>query len=123
MAMLISIGISAQTRIGYSYAQIKSEFSMFPMSSGINESGVFWLQVELSGCTSVYGFDDDFICTSCIIVPDDQGVLNTYVQNYNNQYVIISATEWNMYSSGGIMRIQLFYTEDGGYYFLWTRKL
>jgi hypothetical protein len=121
--LLIGISSYSQTRLGYSYSQIKNEFSLYPCSTGINEWGVFWLQVELDGCTVVYGFDDSYICNSSIIIPDNQGMLNTYVQNYNNQYVIISQTEWNMYSSGGILRIQLFYTEDGGYYFLWTRKL
>ena len=121
LLLFISTISYSQTRIGYSRKAIKEEFYGYKMKSGINANGVPYLEVTLVGITAVYGFDDNAVCMSCVIIPHDNANLNTLVQKYNRDYIIISPIEWMMYSSGGILRIQMKMVDSGGAYFLWTR--
>lgn len=121
-AFLLSFILSnAQARLGYSYQQIRREFAGYTMNTGYNKQNIFYLEVALKGCTAVYGFDKNLTCVSTVIGPDNNYWLNTYVQKYNDEYVIISAREWRMYSNAGILRIELLYLNTGEPYFLWTK--
>ena len=67
----------------------------------------------------MYLFNTDKVCTASIIIPDNDGALNFYVEMYNEQYVIISSKNWNAYTSQGVANIELIYPEEGGTYFIW----
>ena len=116
---IISYG---QARIGSTAAAIKSEFSESSnkLQSGYDSDGDYYITIETERATVTYYFNIDKVCTTTIIFPDNQGQLNFYVELYNKQYVIVSSTEWKMYSNNGIASIKLVFPEGGGYFFVWN---
>lgn len=111
-----------QARIGYSAQEIKSEYweSEYNTTSGYNEDGIYYVSLETEKAFVIHFFNTDKISVMSLISPNNQGALNFYVELYNNRYVIVSSTEWKMYSKNGILNIKLIYPDDGGYYFIWT---
>jgi len=105
--------INAQARLGSTEQQIRSEFSDYTFTSGITFDGTKYISTYLPHSLIAYYFDDNGICKNVNIVPLTQGDLNYYVQTYNQQYVIISGTEWTAYfKNGGIMHIELKYDSE-----------
>lgn len=122
LTLLLLINVAyAQARLGSSATEIKNEFweSEHKLESGYTDDGIYYLRIRTTRATVFYCFDEDKLCRLCLIFPDNQGALNFYVELYNELYVIVSPTEWKMYSAGGIAEISLIYPDDGGYYFLW----
>ncbi len=119
---ITSLTIFGQARLGSTATEIKNEFweSTYNLKSGYTDDGIYYVSIETERATVIYWFNTDKVCTLCMIVPDNQGALNFYVELYNRQYVIVSSTKWKMYSDGGIAEISLIYPDDGGYYFLWS---
>ena len=115
---VISFG---QARLGSTATDIKSEFSSSSnkLKSGYDSDGDYYVTIETERATVTYYFNTDKVCTTTIIIPDNQGQLNFYVELYNKQYVIVNSTEWKMYSNDGIANIKLVFPEGGGYFFVW----
>lgn len=113
--------VFGQARVGSTATYIKSEFSesIYDLKSGLTKEGDYYILIKTERASVLYNFDSDKVCTSSIIVPDDDGALNFYVEMYNKEYVILSPTSWKMYSSQGISDIELIYPEGGGTFFLW----
>lgn len=119
---ITSVIVYGQARLGSSVSEIKSEFweSSYKQKSGYDKDGDYYITIETSNATVTYYFNSDKICYLTAIIPDNQGALNFYVEMYNKQYVIVSSTQWKMYSNNGIANIKLVFAEGGGYYFLWS---
>ena len=111
----------SQARLGSSAIEIREEFSdtTYHLEEGVTDSGSPFISVELDRSTAMYILNDEEICTLTLIIPEDPGVLNGMVEEYNNRYVIISPTEWRMYGEGGYADIKLIFLDDGGFYFVW----
>jgi hypothetical protein len=119
--LILSVIVFGQARVGSSAADIKSEFweSSYNLKSGYNNDGDYYITIETERASVTYFFNSEKICTSTFIIPNNQGALNFYVELYNKQYVIVSSTQWKMYSNNGIANISLVYPDGGGYFFLW----
>ncbi len=119
MSSFLSIG---QSRLGTSSSEIKTEFSdpEYNLETGYTDEGSYFVSITINEATVNYYFDENKICNICIISPKNQGQLNYYVEKYNKQYVIISSTEWKMYSEYGISEIKLIFPDEGGFLFLWS---
>lgn len=119
---ITSLVIFGQARLGSSATEIKNEFweSSYNLKSGYTDDYTYYISIETERATVIYYFNSDKVCNLCAIAPDNQGQLNFYVELYNKQYVVVSSTEWKMYSANGIANIKLVYPDDGGYYFLWS---
>ncbi len=115
-----SLQLFAQARIGFSAAAIRQEFSQdYKLESGTNDNGVYHISMDMNFAYVVYFFDDNYICTTTLILPANRKVLNNYVQLHNEEYVTISSTQWKMYTENGICDIEL--VMDGEYsFFRWT---
>jgi hypothetical protein len=120
--ILFISAINAQARLGASFTEIKTEFSdsKFSLENGFDKEGDLYISIETLSSKVIYYFNESKICELTIIIPNNQGALNYYVENYNKQYVIINSTEWKMYSAEGIASIQLIYPDSGGYLFIWS---
>ena len=118
---ITTVIVFGQSRIGSSATDIKSEFweSKYKLKSGYDKDNDYYITLQTEKATVTYYFNTDKVCTSTIIIPDNQGALNFYVELYNKQYVIVSSTEWKMYSNNGIASIKLIYPDGGGYFFVW----
>jgi len=118
----VSITAFGQARLGSTDADIKAEYgqSRYKLKAGYNSSGSYYVSINTGIASVLYFFNEKQVCTSVCIVPNNQGVLNYYVELYNKQYVIVSSKKWKMYSDDGIANIELIYPDKGGYYFLWS---
>ena len=111
----------AQSRIGYSEAQIKNDFSTYSFEEGYTDDGTKYIYFKDDRALIVYYFGENGLCTITGIFPLTQGSLNFFVQQYNKQYVIISSTQWQAYLHKGILEINLRYPKTGEMpYFLIT---
>lgn len=119
---ITSLVIFGQARLGSSATEIKNEFweSRYNLKSGYDKDGDYYITITTERATVTYLFNSDKVCYLTAIIPDAQGDLNFYVELYNKQYVIVSSTQWKMYSNNGIANINLIYPEGGGYFFLWS---
>lgn len=122
IVFLFTVNSFSQARLGSFAEEIKNEFweDEYGLKEGYTDDNIYYLSLRMDRVSVLYYFNYDKICQFTIIIPDDQGALNYIVENYNNQYVIVSSTEWKMYSKNGISKIQLIYDEEGGYYFMWS---
>jgi hypothetical protein len=119
---ITSVIVFGQARLGSTASEIRSEFweSSYNLKSGYDDDGDYYITITTERATVTYYFKSDKVCYLTAIIPDNQGALNFYVELYNKQYVVVSATQWKMYSNNGIANINLIYPEGGGYYFLWS---
>lgn len=120
--VLFSLVAFSQSRLGYYPNQILAEFpaSIYGTTTGYDQDGDYYIFVRFKRCSVTYYFNYNNQCWLSLITPHTQGNLNWFVELYNNNYVILSNTHWQMYSSEGIGDIRLLYPEGGGYYFAWT---
>lgn len=110
-------GLHAQARVGSKATDIATEFSHKGIQYDRANDGTRYLWYSDKSVFVGYYLDENSICTSTIIIPNSQGVLNWYCEKFNKEAVIISDTQWKLYTKGGVMYIQLIYTDDGAYYF------
>ena len=122
--LLNSFVIFSQARVGSSASDIKEEYaeSRYNLKDGYDKDNDYYIKITTVDATVYYYFNADKICTITEIIPDNQGSLNSFVEIYNKRYVIISSTQWKMYSKNGIANIELIYPKSGGYFFLWTNN-
>lgn len=118
------IVLSAQARLGSTAREIRNEYwdPKYQTESGYTDDGIYFVSLVLERATVMHLFNHEEVCIMSVVVPKNQGALNYYVENYNKLYVIISSTQWKMYSEHGIANIELAYPDNGGYGFIWTRE-
>jgi hypothetical protein len=121
MFAITSCILFGQARNGNSATDISAEFSerIYDLKSGLTKDGDYYIIIKTERASVLYNFDSDKVCTNIVIVPENDGALNFYVEMYNKQYVIISPTSWKAYTNQGIADIELVYPEGGGTYFIW----
>lgn len=114
--------VNAQARLGSSFTEIKEEFSdpKYKLMILHHSDMKKYIHIQLHGASIEYYFNDSNICIWTVILPASQGALNYYVEEYNKKYVILSPTKWRMYSDQGYAEIELTFTDNGKYYFIWT---
>ncbi len=117
----LSMGLSAQVRLGSSASDVNSEFSdsRYEKKSGYIDD-IYYIDFKADRATVTHIFDNSSVAVMVFVYPNDQGALNYYVEMYNEKYVAVSDKEWKMYSKdGGIANISLIFDEDG-YFFRWV---
>jgi len=120
--ILLSIHVFSQARLNSTASEIREEFSdaQYNLTSGFDDDGDYYISLKTEHSNVIHYFNDNYLCYVTIIIPNDQGALNMFVELYNSRYVIISDVKWKMYTSTGLADIELIFGENGGYYFLWT---
>ena len=118
MLLLASTTLLSQVRLGSSRSDIYKEFQEYSPEFGTFDDGTPHLSFTTSRAYVRHSFNSSGYCTSAMVVPLNQGALNFYVETYNKQYVIVSQTEWRMYSSSGISTIKLVSHNDMAF-FVW----
>ena len=111
LAVLFTFALNAQARLGVSYNDVYEEYRYLTPTVTTEKQGLC-LDVTTSTVQLLYYFNEDKNCKTTIICPRTQGILNGYVEKYNNSYVIVSNTEWKMYSQNAISSIKLVTHED-----------
>jgi len=106
------LNVNAQARLNYTESAIRNDFPNQTFEVGRTTSGVKYISTFFDTTLVAYYFDENGYSYLVQIVPANVGVLNGLVENYNNTYVIISATEWRAYTEGGIMQIELVFNDN-----------
>ena len=121
---MLCLEVSGQARLGSSVTDIKKEFSekSYELTSGYDSDKNYYIRVFTDIATVFYFFDEGSYCDQLLILPDDNGKLNFFVEDYNKSYVIINNQEWKMYNESGIASIRLVFPDEKGEkpYFVWT---
>lgn len=108
----------SQARLGSSWLDIYSEFKEYSPETRTTDDGELLMVVSWDKIRNYYYFTDKRQCYRTVIYPTTDGALNGLVEIYNKRYVIVSNTEWRMYSNGSISSIKLI-THDGITFFVW----
>ena len=116
--LLFSKAVYSQSRIGSYEKDIRSEFIKQKMETGFDDNKNRYLSVEFTSITAIYYFASNGKCIITFIIPDNQGSLNSMVENYNGKYVIVSDKKWKMYSDNGILDIELIFPNEGKAFFV-----
>jgi hypothetical protein len=118
--LLFSLKSSAQVRLNQHRAEIYKEFASQTPEFGAFENGVQHMSVTLDKSYVRFVFDDNGFCNLVMVVPLTQGDLNFFVELYNKMYVIISPTQWRMYSNNGAIASIELVTHEGVSFFIWN---
>lgn len=124
ISLLVSTVSLSQARLGYTYDQVRREYANdygFEYFTGYDEKLGKYLEIFLSIGTAFYYFNEENKCYVTSVVPNTKGDLHFYIQKFNDEYVIVDANHWLMYTNGECIGIELDYTEDG-YFFLFYYK-
>jgi hypothetical protein len=108
----------SQARLGSSWLDIYSEFKEYSPETRTTDDGELLMVVTWDKIRNYYYFTDKRQCYRTVIYPTTEGALNGLVEIYNKRYVVVSNTEWKMYSCGLISSIKLI-NHDGVTFFLW----
>jgi hypothetical protein len=125
--LMIPLQLNAQSRIGYTYSDVKKEFPSLKYVDTLPDGAkTYSLATEHANVT--YIFNSKLICNATFIFPLTQGKLNEYVKLYNSNYVIISSKEWKAYIGSGVLDIKLEYltnkeTQVVNPYFYWSSSI
>lgn len=99
--LLISIMTNAQSRLGYSEQDIRSEFSDETFYSGRTENGIKYIYKFGKHAAACYYFDEDNVTYMCSVTPNESGALNYLVEHYNNTAVVVDNYNWKSYGVDG----------------------
>lgn len=112
--------VNAQARLGYTKDAITEEFSDLEQEEGYTDEGKPYLDVLFSHGQFAYYFNEDGICDFCILIPKNDQLLHKTITLNNEDYVVVSDTEWKKYTDSGILSIALYFSEKGTPYFVYT---
>ncbi len=120
---VISILAFGQANFG-TLEEIKARHPNVTFKISHAENGIKYAFAKMEYETVSYYFDKETgLSYKCVLFPDNQGILNGLVEDYNKNYVIISETSWKVYQVNGIIvKINLHYDEQNkvsyfSYYF------
>jgi hypothetical protein len=120
LLVIPTIICAAQVRLGYSEEEIYEEFKgRYEMKPIISDSKEYTLTVNMGDVITGYTFDTKGLCKIVVIVPKKLSTMNRMVKEYNEKYVAQSSTEWIAYFKYGPAHVELIFTDDGKYCFLW----
>jgi hypothetical protein len=115
--ILLNTFVFSQARIGYSELQIRNEFYYCKFDTNYNEKGQKYIGTgDFEKYFIIYYFDENNICYACTLMPKTTGYLNYFVEKYNNDFVIISNTQWKFYNENGIMFVTLIFGSEITYF-------
>lgn len=119
---LLTLSAHSQARLGSTIGEIYSEFKDDGITIGNTDEGDKYAFMVLGNYLVTYFFfDKSPTCNATFIEPKTQGSLNSLVEIYNKQYVIVDNNTWKMYSqNGNVANITLFIPANGKATFLWS---
>jgi hypothetical protein len=121
---LFTLSANSQARLGSTIGDIYSEFKDDGITVGTTDDGDKYAAMLLGNYLVTYFFfDKSQTCNATFIEPKTQGSLNSLVEIYNKQYVIVNNNSWRMYSqNGNVANITLFIPENGKATFMWSSQ-
>ncbi len=108
---IYSFTVFSQDRLGYTEQQIRAEFKNYSFHLNYDEGRKNIATFDNEVSISVYYFDEKGYCNECLIVPFDTEILQEYIYIYNENYIVVSETEWKKYYNNGVKSVKLIFLE------------
>lgn len=114
LILLISITGNAQAHLGNTLEEIKKLHPEKTFEIDYTTSGQKYASADMTYGTFSYYFNKETGRSEyCMQIPNNMIALNTQVEIYNRNYVIVSETSWKGYvDGGGIIKIELLYSQE-----------
>ena len=111
----------SQVRLQYTAEEIKSEFKgIFEVNEDYLDDGTYYITVWTAKSAVIHLFmNKSDQANRCVVIPYTKADLNYYVEQYNRKYVIVSDTQWKMYTENGLCNIWLDFEGEMGAKFIW----
>lgn len=97
----------AQSRIGVAETRIRQDFKDKTFESGYTKDNDYYISFDYEYGGFVYYFDEEKVCTHCMLIPYNLKIVNKLVNDFNQKYVPVSDTKWKAYIEGGLIYINL----------------
>jgi hypothetical protein len=97
----------SQSRIGFSEREIRNEFSAETFKVGFTDKQIKYIYFTNEYVTVMYFLNSENTCTHCIAIPSNVGSLNSLVERYNKEFVIIDDVSWKYYTGSNILYVTL----------------
>lgn len=91
----------SQVGLTQTLTEIKSEYPEGYFDDDYNGEVIYTLYDEELYCLRIFCFNDTMMCYKSIIVPEEQKVTQLWVESMNEEWVVVSDTEWKYYRSDG----------------------
>lgn len=127
--LVLSIKSIGQSRIGYSYDQIRKEFNGVLFEIDLTKE-IRLYSTYNEYAKIMFAVDTESICIGTLIIPNNKTILDIYINQYNTHYKIVSKTKWIAVIGKGKCDIILINNTNNQYnnqlplkpYFLWTER-
>jgi len=120
LILLFSFNSLTQARIGYTTNEIVDEFKNNKLETGYPDNN--WISVSLPICTAMYIFDENNVCFSTIIFPNEKTDLQYFINKYNEEYNKLNSDKWVQVNNGYNLYVDLLFDKDNQlFYFLWYK--
>lgn len=122
LLLLVSHQGISQPLFGYTPSEVKAEFPELNWNykrwgEGNKKLSMGFLTEKL---LVIYFFNEDNKSVYTSIAPQTQGELQSFIESYNQRYVIIDSYTWKFYNDGAVFLCKLKQTDEGRYFFLWS---
>ena len=116
LLMVLCLTSIAQSRLGSSISEIKSEFYELSWDSYPSKNGYTIYRTYIRGNECLYYINERGYCDQFVLYPKTSGALNWYVETYNSRYVVVDNKHWKMYSADNdeVVHIFLFFDSESG---------
>ncbi|MBN2662832.1 MAG: hypothetical protein JXR68_04210 [Bacteroidales bacterium] len=111
--LIFTLSANAQACLNYTESAVRNNFPYQVFTSGTTTDGVRYISTSFDHADVGYYFNNEGYSYFVQMIPKNNSALNTMIKYYNANYVIISATEWRAYTDVGIMKVQLFFNNNG----------
>lgn len=114
LILLFSLFGNAQAHLGTTLEDLKKLHPDKTFKIDYTTAGKKYASTDMPYGTFSYYFNKETgLSDYCMQIPNDITGLNTQVEIYNRNYVIVSETSWKAYvDGGGIININLLYSEE-----------
>lgn len=122
MMALLPFVSSSQPLFGYTPSEIRSKYpnANWQYKKWGNNMDMLSMSFEADDLLVIYFFNKKDRSVITTIAPLTQGELQSFIETYNQRYVIVDSYTWKFYDEGNIFLCELKTTAEGGYYFMWS---
>ena len=110
--LLISTSVFSQQLVGVSYSDVVKNYDV---KLTYAEDGSTYLSLTEKNYYAFYFFNDDNICWCTLIYPRSLDSMYALIEVLNDHYIVVSDTEWKMYSNGVVVNAMLIRDDDNQY--------
>ena len=114
--LLLPLSMLGQQMIGIHYSDVMEIENAKMQTSDVGDhyitstgDDIYW----------VYYFNDADYCFATLLFPLSYDMMYAIIELFNDQYIVVSDTQWKIYSRGIVIDVTLDKDDDGIYFFMY----